>query len=228
MKVYLTNKQMFTLKYHPQFYQRIKIKHVINMNNHNTSTSNTNKLDLDNGYNRQQIETPSISKIPPQDEPSPLSGFLFHSCWRNPSLLIVQQCQSLATWLQLGPIASSRSSCQCLFGWPLGHLWSCGHHSVTHLVHLLSFNHETCPVHWHLVVQIWWITSMTPVFEQIQLALFLPCGISPIIIHSTLHCVVTCDHFLQLCFAEGLCFTPIHDYWEHAFILHFHFQPNES
>ena len=32
---------------------------------------------------------------------------------------------------------------------------------------------------------------MTPVFEQIQLALFLSCSVSPIIIHSILHCVVT-------------------------------------
>ena len=116
---------------------------------------------------------------------------LLHSCWRNPSLLIVKQCLSLATWLQFGPIASSRSSHQCLFGQPLGCLWSHGHHSVTCLVHLLSFSHETCPSHQCLFVQIWWITSMTPVFEQIQLALFLSCSVSPIIIHSILHCVVT-------------------------------------
>ena len=82
-------------------------------------------------------------------------GFLLHSCWRNPSLLIVQQCQSLATWLQFRPITSSRSSHQCLFGCPLGHLWSWGHHSVTHLVHLLSFSHVTCPAHWCLLVHIW-------------------------------------------------------------------------
>ena len=118
-------------------------------------------------------------------------GFLLHSCWRNPSLLIVQQCRSLATWLQFGPIASSRLSCQHLYGWPLGHLWSHGHHSVTCLVHLLSFSHATCPTHQYLMVQIWWITSMTPVFEQIQLALFLSGSVSPIIIHSILCCFVT-------------------------------------
>ena len=38
------------------------------MNNHNTSTLNTNKLDLDNGYNKQHTEIPSISQIPSQDE----------------------------------------------------------------------------------------------------------------------------------------------------------------
>ena len=32
---------------------------------------------------------------------------------------------------------------------------------------------------------------MTAVFEQIQLALFLSCSVSPIIICSILHCVVT-------------------------------------
>ena len=95
-----------------------------------------------------------------------LSGFLFHSCWRNPSLLIVQQHQSLATWLQFGPIVSSWSSHQCVYGWPLGCLWSHGHHSVTCLVQLLSFSCETCPAHWCLLVQIWWITSMTSVWED--------------------------------------------------------------
>ena len=119
------------------------------------------------------------------------SGFLLHSCWRNPSLLIVEQHRSLATWLQFGPVASSRSSHQHIFGWPLGHLWSHGHHSVTHLVHLLSFSHDTCPAHWCLLVWIWWTTSMTPVFEWIQLALFLSCSVSPIIICSILYCVVT-------------------------------------
>ena len=150
-------------------------------------------------------------------------GFLLHSCWRNPSLLIVQQHRSLATSLQFGPIASWRSSPQHLFGWPLGCLWSCGHYFVTGLLHLLSFSHETCPVHHCLLVQIWQITSVTPVFEQIQPALFLSCSVSPIIIFSILHCV--CDHFLQLCFAEGPCFTPTNDCWEYAFIVHFCFQP---
>ena len=101
------------------------------------------------------------------------------------------QHQSLATWLQFGPIASSRSFSQHLFGWPLGLLWSHGHHYITHLVHLLSFSHKTCSAHQCLLVQIWWITSMIPVFEQIQLALFLSCSVSPIIIHSILHYVVT-------------------------------------
>ena len=63
--------------------------------------------------------------------------------------------------------------------------------TLSHLVHLLSFSHATCPAHWCLLVQIWWITSMIPVFEQIQLALFLSHSVSPIIIHSILHCVVT-------------------------------------
>ena len=116
---------------------------------------------------------------------------LFYSCQRNPSLLSVQQHQSLATWLQFGPITSLRSSHQCLFGWPLGHLWSREYHSVMPLVHLLSFSHETCPAHWCLLVQIWWIMSVMPVFEQILIALFLSCSVSPIIIHSILHCVVT-------------------------------------
>ena len=62
---------------------------------------------------------------------------------------------------------------------------------MTCLVHLLSFSHEKCPAHQCLVVQIWWIISMTPVFKQIQLALFLSCHVIPIIIHSILHCVVT-------------------------------------
>ena len=65
---------------------------------------------------------------------------LFHSFQRNPSLLSVQQCLSLATWFQFGPIASLRLSHQHLFGWPLGHLWSCGHHSLMLLVQLLSFS----------------------------------------------------------------------------------------
>ena len=77
------------------------------------------------------------------------------------------------------------------FWMTLGHLWSCGHHSCTCLVHLLSFSCETCPGHWCLLVQIWWITSMMPVFKWIQLALFLLFSVSPIIIHSILHCVVT-------------------------------------
>ena len=79
-------------------------------------------------------------------------------------------------------------------------------HSATCLVQLLSFSLETCPAHWCLLVWIWWIMSMTPVFKQIALALFLLCSVSTIIIHSILHCVVTI--FLQLCFAEGPFFTP--------------------
>ena len=70
---------------------------------------------------------------------------------------------------QFGPMASLRPSHQHLFGGPLGHLWSCGHHSVTHLVHLLSFSHKTCLAHQCLMVQILWITSMTLVLKQIQL-----------------------------------------------------------
>ena len=77
------------------------------------------------------------------------------------------------------------------FWMTLGHLWFHGHHSVTCLVHLLSFSDRTCPAHWCLLVQIWWITSKTHVFEQTKLALFLSCSVSPIIIHSILHCVVT-------------------------------------
>ena len=103
-----------------------------------------------------------------------------------------------------------------------GHFWSHGHHSVTCLVHLLSFRHETCPAYLCLLVQIWWITSMTPVFEQIQHALFCHAVLVPsLFIHFTL----CCDHFLQLCFAEGTCFTPKCDYWEYAFIVHFCLQP---
>ena len=40
----------------------------IQMNKHNTSTPNTNKLNFDDSYNKQCIETSSISKIPPQDQ----------------------------------------------------------------------------------------------------------------------------------------------------------------
>ena len=135
------------------------------------------------------------------------SGFLFLSCWRNPFLLSVQQCQSLPTLLKFEPIAWSRSSHQCLFGWHLGCFWSCGYHTFMCLVHLLSFSHETCPAHWYLLAWIWWLTSVIPVFEQIQLALFLSCSVSPIINCSSLHCVVTIfcscdllrDHVSLLC-----------------------------
>ena len=66
-----------------------------------------------------------------------------------------------------------------------------GHHSVACLVHLLSFSHKTCPAHQYLLVQIWCITSVMAVFEGIQLALFLSYSVSPINIHSILHCVRT-------------------------------------
>ena len=54
---------------------------------------------------------------------------------------------------------------------------------------LYTFSHETCLAHCCLLVQLWQITSMTPVFKQIQLALFLSHSVRPIIIHSILHCV---------------------------------------
>ena len=38
------------------------------MNGYNTSTPNANKLNLDNGYNKQCIDTPDTSKIPSHDE----------------------------------------------------------------------------------------------------------------------------------------------------------------
>ena len=76
-------------------------------------------------------------------------------------------------------------------------MWSHGHHSVTHLVHLLSFSHETCPAYQCLLVQIWWITSMTPAFEQIQLALFLSHSVSPIIICSIWHCGMLLFHIME-------------------------------
>ena len=39
------------------------------MSNINTFTPNASKLNLDNCYNQQHKEIPSISQIPPQDEP---------------------------------------------------------------------------------------------------------------------------------------------------------------
>ena len=55
--------------------------------------------------------------------------------------------------------------------------------------------------------------TMTPVFKQIQLALFLSCSVSPIIICSILHCVVTIfcscvvlrDHVLLPYVITGVC-----------------------
>ena len=63
---------------------------------------------------------------------------------------------------------------------------------------------------------------MTPVFEQIQLALFLLCSVSPFIICSILHCVVTI--FCSCVLLRDHVSLP-RDYWEYAFIVHFHFQP---
>ena len=55
------------LKYHPQLYQRIRMKYI-QMSNNNTSTFSANKLNLDDGYNQQHIEMPSFSQIIPHDE----------------------------------------------------------------------------------------------------------------------------------------------------------------
>ena len=107
----------------------------------------------------------------------------------------------------------------------LGCLWSHGNHSVMHLVYLLSFSNETCPAHQCLLVQIWWITSMTPVSKWIQLTLLLSCSVSPIIFHSMLHCVVTI--FCSCLLLRDHVLLPYVITWSMhlLFTMHFHFQP---
>ena len=125
-----------------------------------------------------------------------LNGFiirvLFHSCWRNPSVLSLQQHWSLI-FGNMAPVWTYSLVDVILpmsFWWSLCCLRSCGAPLYCVLVYLLSFSHKTCPVHWCLLAQIWWIMSVTPVFEWIQLALFLSCSVISIIIPSILHCVV--------------------------------------